>query len=421
MRTDEAIVSTISKGTGFLKRQQNDWKVTVGRTSIDRFLYQMVFPYLSIYIVGLGATATRLGMINSIGMGITGLLCPFNGWLMDRIGVKKIYLAGIILLVMAYLTYGLAQSWPIIIFAMIAYQAGATTSIHSCGVVCGKSLANNDRATAMAFCESIAAGLLGIAGPMLGAFLVATLGGVNVSGIRPLFFIAFAGSLATFFLILMKLSNSKGDFPDETRHNLLEGIARIFKRRKNLRRWVAINSLNYLPYGMVLPFTQVFAHEVKGADQYVLGAMVSGFALTSLVLGVPLGRLADKIGRKKVLYLIAPIFWASNLMLVWAPSPGFLIAAGTLQGIYWLSLPIAGAMSFELVPAKQMGAWLGTLGLFRMLIAASAAYLGGAIWDGIGPQYIFLTIIAADALIRIPLLIGMPETLRSRLRTGWEE
>ena len=31
-------------------------------------MYQMVFPYLSIYIVALGASATQLGTINSAGM-----------------------------------------------------------------------------------------------------------------------------------------------------------------------------------------------------------------------------------------------------------------------------------------------------------------------------------------------------------------
>ena len=30
---------------------------------------------------------------------------------------------------------------------------------------------------------------------------------------------------------------------------------------------------------MILPFTQLFAHEVKGADEYILGAMVTGMAL----------------------------------------------------------------------------------------------------------------------------------------------
>jgi MFS family permease len=91
---------TISLATGsllgdaisFLKRQQRDWKVTVLRTSLDKLAYQMVFPYLSIYIVALGATGTQLGIVNSIGMIIAGLCGPFTGWFIDRIGSKKIYL-----------------------------------------------------------------------------------------------------------------------------------------------------------------------------------------------------------------------------------------------------------------------------------------------------------------------------------------
>jgi hypothetical protein len=85
----------LGNGVSFLKRQQRDWKVTVLRTSLDKLAYQMVFPYLSIYIVALGATGTQLGMVNSIGMIIAGLFGPFTGWFIDRIGPKKIYLIGI--------------------------------------------------------------------------------------------------------------------------------------------------------------------------------------------------------------------------------------------------------------------------------------------------------------------------------------
>jgi len=168
---------------------------------------------------------------------------------------------------------------------------------------------------------------------------------------------------------------------------------------------------------MVLPFTQPFAHEVKGADQYVLGAMVTGFAVAPLVLGIPIGRLADKIGRKKVLYFTIPLVWASSLMLIWAPNSGFLITAGILQGFIYVSGVIQGAMSFELVPAEQMGKWMGIIRFFRMLLAAGAAYLAGVVWDNIGPQYLFLIVIALDLFIRIPLLIGMPETLGLQMST----
>jgi hypothetical protein len=38
----------------FLNRQQRDWKVAVIRTSLDEFAYQIVFPYLSIYMMASG-------------------------------------------------------------------------------------------------------------------------------------------------------------------------------------------------------------------------------------------------------------------------------------------------------------------------------------------------------------------------------
>ena len=138
--------------------------------------------------------------------------------------------------------------------------------------------------------------------------------------------------------------------------------------------------------------------------------MVTGFALTPLVLGIPMGRLADKIGRKKVLYLTIPLGWVSFLMLIWAPTPGFLVASGVLHGFYHVCAVTTGAMGYELVPPDQMGRWMGTVRFFRMLLAAGSAFLAGIIWDNIGPQYVFLAVIGLDLFIRIPLLIGMPET-----------
>ena len=300
---------------------------------------------------------------------------------------------------------------------MVAYWLGFGTSGHGCTVICANSLASEDRATGMSLCETFAAGVLGLIAPMLGALLVTTFGGVNVSGIRPLFFICVAGTIATFFLIITQLSNRRWGNRTEPSSNFFRDLSRIFKQGHNLKRWLVITCVGNLPFAMLLPFVQPFAHEVKGADQYILGAMVTAFAVVPLVLGVPIGRLADKIGRKKIIYATMPLVWAFSLMLIWAPSPGFLIGAGVLQGFIMIGMVVMGAMTFELVPADQMGRWMGITRFFSMLLAAGAVYLAGVIWDNVGPQYLFLSIIAFDLLIKIPLLIGMPETLGLQVGT----
>ena len=419
MRVAETTLAVISKGATFFNRQPRDWKITVARSNTNFFIIRMVQPYLSVYIRALGATGTQLGIINSIGMGISGLTAPFLGWLTDRVGVKGIYLAGIVLLALSYLAYGLAQSWTVIIIAMMAYALGMGVSGQSCAVICANSLASKERATGMAICETAGMGLLGIIAPMVGASLVTTFGGISVSGIRPLFFISLAGVIATFLLILTQLSNRRWGNLAETRASFFKGFSQMFKRGHNLKRWLIISSVGSVPMVMVMPFVQPFAHEFKGADQYVLGAMVTASALAPLVLGIPVGRLADKIGRKKVIYLTMPFMWAAMLMLILTPSPGFLVVSGAFQGFFMTGMVVGGAMTFELVHPEEMGRWMGITRFFGSVLGAGAVYLAGYIWDSVGPQYLFLSVIGIDLFIRIPLLIGMPETLG--LQAGEEQ
>lgn len=406
----------LSEGFSFWKRQQHDWKITVARTSMDRLAYQIVYPYLSIYIVALGASATQLGLINAIGMIIAGLFGPYTGWFIDRIGPKKVYLVGITLMAISYLTYGLAHNWGLTVVAMIAYWMGTSTSIHSCATICGNCLVNRDRATGMMVCETFAAGLLGMAGPIIGAFMVNKFGGVNTGGIRPLFFAGLIITVGTFSLVFTQLSSQKWTLPNKGGESLFKGIFQVFKSGKNLKRWLFISAISQLPISMVFPFSQVFASQIKGASAWILGAMVTGAALTSIVFAIPLGRLADKVGRRKVLFMTIPLFLLSNVMLILAPSPVFLVLAGILQGFYYIGSPITAAIERELVSSEYMGRWVGITRFFKMTIGAILALTAGIIWDKIGPQYIFITFIAIELLVRFPLLISMPETLNRQIK-----
>ncbi len=393
----------------FLRRQQRDWTVTVVRTSLDRLAYQIVYPYLSVYIIALGASATELGLVNSLGLLAAGLVSPFIGWLIDRYGPRSFYLVGIALLMVSYLVYAVAGSWLMAIAAMVAYWLGYSISGHSCSTICGNCLVNRDRATAMMICETVGAGLLGILGPLIGAAIVASSGIVDPASVRPLFLIGFGISAVTFVFVLTQLSPQRWS-SGLSRGSFIHDLRSVVRGRYR-RRWLAIAAVGQLPTGMVFAFSQVYAHQVKGADVMVLGLMASATALVSILLAIPLGHAADRIGRKRVLFLTIPLFCIANLVLVWAPSPAWLVVAGGLQAFFYLGGPIAAAMERELVPATQMGRWIGIARVVRLLVGALMTLVAGLIWDSAGPAYVFLAYVAIDLLVRVPLLVTMDDTL----------
>ena len=79
IRAGEATIGAISRGVSFFTKQDRDWKVSVARTNLTQFFYRLVLPYLSIYIMALGATGTQLGIVNSVGMAIAGISGPLSG------------------------------------------------------------------------------------------------------------------------------------------------------------------------------------------------------------------------------------------------------------------------------------------------------------------------------------------------------
>ncbi len=63
-----------------------------------------------------------------------------------------------------------------------------------------------------------------------------------------------------------------------------------------------------------------------------------------------------------------------------------------------------------------MGRWIGINRFFKMVMSAVLALCAGIIWDRIGPQYIFIIFVGIDLLVRLPLLISIPETLHVNFR-----
>lgn len=415
-KKNESLLKTLISIPGFWKEQQRDWKVTVIRTSFERLGYHVVFPYLSLYIIALGAQKSQLGLITSVSMLLGGIIGPMCGRFIDRNGAKRLYVAGIVMLLASYLLYATAPGWEVCALAMVIYYLGNGTSIHSCATICGNCLRNCDRAKGMLVCESLAAGLLGMMGPIIASWVLVNVIGVNEAAagseeLKYLFYISAFFTLVSLIVVLARLSNQRwATNRAKNSTGLKDGLA-ILRENKNARKWIAIAACTNMPTALILPYFQIYASEVHGASVTLLAAMVSAAALTSVFCGYPVGALADRFGRKKVLFVIIPLFWLSNILLLASGRPALLIMSGVLQGFYYIGSPLASAMQRELVSQEVMGTWIGVVRMTNAISSAVMAALAGIIYEKIGPAYVFILYVGMDMLIRLPLLMSLPETL----------
>ncbi len=394
-----------------LAGQSRNFSVIVARQAFYTFLIGLTSPYESIYVVALGASTVQLGLANGIGNAASALIAVPAGELVNRFGVKRYFLAGISLLALATLVFAVAPTWAWIVGAMLLLNVAIRLSGTACGVMCTASLRNSDRGTAMGLCGTLSSGA-GLVAPLLAAALIVGFGGVNVAGIRPLYWLRFACTLLMLGGMAWLLQELPGIYDKGSQYFAFwRGLGELFMEEAPLKRWIAVSALGWLPTAMVAPFLLLYAYEINGADAYTLGLMGAATTGAGLLMGVPLGRLADRIGRKRVLYLLAPANYLAWGLLVLVPSPWAMVVAGGLWGLTQLGIVVSEAMSNELVPLSQIGRWKGLLALFRGIVSTPAPLLSGFLWDKLGPYSIFLLPAVLDLCVRLPLLATVPETL----------
>lgn len=406
-------ISEVVKRTGrFLQRQENAFKVNLARQAAQNFLTSLTQSYQSIYTAALGATPVQLGLVNSVG-GVAGsVISPITGWLADRHGVKRIFTLATPLMALGALVFAVARDWVMVLPAIIIATLALRMMMTACPMVCGSCLQNEERATGMQFCDTLSA-VPRLVAPFLGAALITAFGGLNVAGIRPLYVLQVAGYLIILAVVLKRFTDPTRKRGERRRANLLADMRGVLSQGSAVRRWVLYICVSTIPMYVSPVYLPLYAAEVKHADQYVISALALTATIVPLLLSLPTGRLADTLGRKRVIYLLTPLYCASFLLLIWAPNASILIASGVFQGFFTLAGVTQAALAAELVPTTWLGRWYGTLGLFRGLVSVVTPSIGGLIWNLVGPDYVFVFLALTQAL-KMLVLTTIPETLQRK-------
>ena len=404
----------------FWKAQQPAWKTTVYRTSMERLGYKGVLPYLTLYIVLMGATKAQVGYATSLGMICSAVLAPFLGQHIDRHGPKKMYLFGIAVLMGGYLALWGAPSWQVAALGLFLHQMGATLGGQSCSNICGNCLASCDRAKGMMVCETFAAGALGMIGPAFAGWYLVNIMGVegtptDPNSIKPLFMFCFVLTVISLLLVIFKLDVSHLGGAKKVKRSALKDAVDLMRADKNCVKWLIMQGVNRMPQVMVIPYLQLFAAEVKGASAGELAIMTTCTALTAVTCGYFVGIMADKYGRKIVVGTTITLYISGLALLLVTKSTAMLYVVGILAGFQEINSVTSGSIQHELVPGWARGRWSGANSMIGSMVAAVFAAMAGNIYDKIGPQWVFIIYIAAELLVRLPLLASLPETLNYKV------
>ena len=157
-----------------------------------------------------------------------------------------------------------------------------------------------------------------------------------------------------------------------------------------------------------------------GAGPGEIGALATAQTLPFLLLSIPIGLLADRVSKRRLMVaaealralafvglLLASL--TGQLSLALLALLGFLGATGTVG--FSVAAP---ALVPSLVPREQLGAANGRLELARSVAFAAGPALAGALvaWAGASPAFVLAAMLSAAALA---LLLALPEPARAPL------
>lgn len=171
-------------------------------------------------------------------------------------------------------------------------------------------------------------------------------------------------------------------------------------------------------FNLIIPELNGFLKNLKGQEFQSL--IIALFTVSALISRPFSGKLADLIGRKKVMYI--GMYFAIAISLIYPFSSFvsfpvlFFLGLRFLHGFSAGFFPTgATALLTDILPPEKRGTGMGIWGTFISLGIGSGQGLGSIISNAIGINYLFF-IASACAILSGLLLIKVKETLKNKKR-----
>ena len=348
-------------------------------------------PILPLYLTSIGVPPEILGLMFSVAM--VGMLFGEVswGWIADKIGVKLPLSVGTMIFGLISLLFAFTQDVSAL-FMLFLFWGLARSALFGPGRgYIGSTASPTKKAASMAIIAILLSASRTL-GTLPSGFIA------DNWGYRFVFYVACGVALIGGVVLVIGLRGTRWvPLKQAATGSPLSSktpIKRVLSFCRSLAPQCLVTSLFCLGFGIMDTFFPLLASQVVGGISITqVGLLFSTAGFVSMVLGIPMGRLADRAGKKKIIILGLLISGASMAGMAFATSYLWLILLiiGQSVGVS-MFMPASMGLISDSVSLKRQSTAMGFYGGLcedTGIIAGSA--FGGFIWSAWGPQTTFLT------------------------------
>jgi MFS family permease len=363
------------------------------------FASELPATYYGLYVLGLGATETILGVIGlSQFLALASLQFP-GGYLADKYGRKWLISTMTFGVALSFILYAIAPSWPLILVGAIIMGVCNSTYQPALNAMISDSLPTNRRGMGFSIVMLIASASTtpspAIAGVLRTTF--GLIGGMRIAyGIVIILF--FTAAFFRLFFLKETVVNASKPRLVEIFHSYPTAL------KSSLGAWREVpKSMLYLFLSFSIAifgfsatnlYTVIYATRVLLIDEVLWAFIIAIVPITTIILAIPVGKFVDKFQRK-IPILVAILVFALAMWIFVNGNLAKVAVSLVLIGAAQVMLNAGfGALQADLTPKEQRGKINGFINFANLIIMAGGAALGGYLYEHLSPQAPFMLAIA---------------------------
>jgi MFS family permease len=335
--------------------------------------------FLPKYLESLGASVAMVGLFGTAEDFFDAIYQYPGGWLADRWGRRRAFLAFLVAALAGYFVYLFSPSWPYLFLGLalaMAWQSMASPAVFA---TIGDALPVERRAMGFTV-QSILKRIPMVISPLLGAAMIAAYGlqtGIHTGLLLTIAFVAIAFPVLRTINIpvtprdAVKLGEVWNSFHSALKRLLVSDIA--------------IRTCE----GMADILVVLYVTNVTGVSIPRYGILVAVQLATSILIYFPAAALTRRVGRGPLVIATFLCFAFYPAAVILARSFTGLVLAFVVGGLREIGEPSRKAMIVDFADPQTRARSVGLYYLVRSLSITPAAAIGGLLWR-IRPQIPFL-------------------------------